>query len=73
MWSTDGLSGPNGEDWRVPVSELERRQINLSTSLNENQIKSAWVNDPVDMYWLVGNRQTGGVHIMKTIFFYHVK
>ena len=63
MWSTDGLSGPDGEDWRVPVSELEQRQTNFSTSLNENRIKSAWINDPVDMYWLVGNRQTGGVHI----------
>jgi len=63
MWSTDGLSGPDGEDWRVPVSELEQRQTKLSTSLNENRIKSAWINDPVDMYWLVGNRQTGGIHI----------
>ena len=58
-WSTEVLSGPDGEDWRVPTSELEMRQSRFITSLDG---KSAWVNDPVDMYWLVGNRQTGGVH-----------
>ncbi len=63
MWSTDGLTGPNNEDWRVPVSELEKRQQLLSKSLYENNIDSAWINDPVDLYWLVGNRQNGGVHI----------
>ena len=63
MWSTDGLTGPDGEDWRVPVSELEQRQTKLSLSLFNNNLESAWINDPVDMYWLVGNRQTGGVHI----------
>ncbi len=63
MWSTEGLSGPDGEDWRVPVSELEKRQENLVSSLVEHGIKSAWINDPVDMYWLVGNRQNGGVHV----------
>ena len=63
MWSTEGLSGPDGEDWRVPVFELEKRQENLVSSLVEHGIKSAWINDPVDMYWLVGNRQNGGVHV----------
>ena len=59
-WSTDVLSGPEGEDWRVPTSELSSRQSILISALEG---KSAWINDPVDMYWLVGNRQTGGVHI----------
>ena len=59
-WSTDVLSGPEGEDWRVPTSELSSRQSILISALDG---KSAWINDPVDMYWLVGNRQTGGVHI----------
>ena len=59
-WSTDVLSGPDGEDWRVPTSELSSRQSILISALDG---KSAWINDPVDMYWLVGNRQTGGVHI----------
>lgn len=63
MWSTEGLVGPENEDWRVPVSELEERQVKLSLSLSNHNINSAWINDPVDMYWLVGNRQTGGVHI----------
>ncbi len=63
MWSTEGLVGPENEDWRVPVSELEERQVKLSLSLSNHNINSAWINDPVDMYWLVGTRQTGGVHI----------
>ena len=58
-WTTDALIGPDGEDWRVPTSELEMRQSRFITALEG---KSAWVNDPVDMYWLVGNRQAGGVH-----------
>ena len=58
-WSTESLSGPNGEDWRVPTSELEERQSRFIKALDGG---SAWVNDPVDMYWLVGNRQSGGVH-----------
>ena len=53
-WSTDALSGPDGEDWRVPTSELEIRQSRFTSALDGS---SAWVNDPVDMYWLVGNRQ----------------
>ncbi|HJM41605.1 MAG TPA: hypothetical protein QF514_05205, partial [Candidatus Thalassarchaeaceae archaeon] len=58
-WSTDTLAGPDGEDWRVPTSELEMRQSRFVEALEG---RSAWVNDPVDMYWLVGNRQAGGVH-----------
>ena len=58
-WSTESLSGPDGEDWRVPTSELEVRQSRFIKALDGG---SAWVNDPVDMYWLVGNRQSGGVH-----------
>ncbi|MEE2746880.1 MAG: M24 family metallopeptidase [Candidatus Thermoplasmatota archaeon] len=58
-WASDALVGPDGADWRVPTSELSDRQERLISAL---QGKSAWINDPVDMYWLVGNRQTGGVH-----------
>ena len=32
-WSTEDLSGPDGEDWRVPVKELETRLGNLSQRL----------------------------------------
>ena len=59
-WSTDALCGPDGEDWRVPTSELATRQSRLISVLEG---KSVWINDPVDMYWLVGNRQAGGVHV----------
>ncbi|MEE3083456.1 MAG: M24 family metallopeptidase [Candidatus Thermoplasmatota archaeon] len=62
-WSNEALCGPDGEDWRVPPSELASRQSRFATALAENQIDSAWVQDPVDMYWLVGNRQSGGVHV----------
>ena len=50
-WSTESLSGPDGEDWRVPTSELEMRQSRFIEALEGG---SAWVSDPVDMYWLVG-------------------
>ena len=62
-WSNEALCGPDGEDWRVPPSELALRQSRFATALAENEIDSAWVQDPVDMYWLVGNRQSGGVHV----------
>ena len=57
----EGLAGPDGEDWRVPVEELVLRQERLRAAIQS----SVWINDPVDMYWLVGNRQTGGVHVTK--------
>ena len=55
----EGLAGPDGEDWRIPVEELVLRQERLQAAIQN----SVWINDPVDMYWLVGNRQTGGVHV----------
>ena len=62
-WSTRPLSGPDGEDWRVPVSELVQRQSRTAEAVANAGQSSIWVQDPVDMYWLVGNRQTGGVHV----------
>ena len=38
-WTTDALIGPDGEDWRVPTSELELRQSRFITALEG---KSAW-------------------------------
>jgi len=58
-WSTEALIGPDEEDWRVPTSELQSRQTRFIDALDGT---AAWINDPVDMYWLVGNRQSGGVH-----------
>ena len=34
-WSTSDIVGPDGEDWRVPVSELEARQTRLAEMLAE--------------------------------------
>ena len=32
-WSVEDLSGPDGQDWRVPVKELEARLEHLSQRL----------------------------------------
>jgi len=51
------LTGPENEDWRVPVSELEYRQKLFSSRLSAEGIESAWIDDPVELYWLTGGRQ----------------
>ena len=56
-WDTSLLVGPEGEDWRVPVSELESRQERLSLALAEEGFESAFIEDPVELYWLTGGRQ----------------
>ena len=56
-WDTSTLAGPDGDDWRVPVSELENRQKRLSSSLADKGIESAFIEDPVELYWLTGGRQ----------------
>jgi len=56
-WDTSILTGPGGEDWRVPVSELESRQSRLSSKLAEAGVESALIDDPVELYWLTGGRQ----------------
>ncbi len=56
-WDTSALVGPDDDDWRVPVSELESRQKRLSLALAEEGIESAFIEDPVEMYWLTGGRQ----------------
>ncbi len=58
-WDVGLISGPEGEDWRVPVSELSERQERLSIALAENGLKSAIIDDPVELYWLTGGRQNG--------------
>ena len=58
-WDVGLISGPDGQDWRVPVSELSNRQDRLSKALAENGIKSAMIDDPVELYWLTGGRQNG--------------
>ncbi|HJM24868.1 MAG TPA: hypothetical protein QF821_04410, partial [Candidatus Thalassarchaeaceae archaeon] len=51
------MVGPEGQDWRVPVSELEGRQAKVSIALAEKGIESAYIEDPVELYWLTGGRQ----------------
>ena len=63
MWDPRDLVGPDGEDWRVPPTELEFRQQKLIKQMNTLNLESIWINDPVDLYWIVGNRQAGGVHV----------
>lgn len=55
----DLISGPDGDDWRVPVTELQERQRRLSKSLASHGIESALIDDPVELYWLTGGRQNG--------------
>ena len=60
-WDKSTLVGPGGEDWRVPVSELEGRQGRLSIALAEEGIESAYIEDPVELYWLTGGRQNSAI------------
>ena len=62
-WDTSTLVGPDGEDWRVPVSELEDRQGRLSIALAGEGIDSAYIEDPVELYWLTGGRQNSAILI----------
>ena len=50
------LVGPEGEDWRVPVSELESRQKELASRLSENGIEAALIQTPVDLYYYGADR-----------------
>ena len=56
-WDVARLKGPENQDWRVPVSELEHRQNLFSLRLAAKGIESAWIDDPVELYWLTGGRQ----------------
>ena len=58
-WDAGLITGPEGEDWRVPAPELLERQERLSKALAENGMKSAMIDDPVELYWLTGGRQNG--------------
>lgn len=56
-WDAGRLTGPDGEDWRVPVSEIEARQLRLSEALSGAGHESVLIDDPVELYWLTGGRQ----------------
>ncbi len=62
-WDVARLTGPENEDWRVPVNELENRQKRVSKILQKNKIESVWIDDPVELYWLTGGRQNSAIVI----------
>ncbi len=62
-WSESDLSGPEGEDWRVPVSELKSRQLTLAKSLDNAGFEGALLHNPVDLYYFCGGRQDAAMYI----------
>lgn len=62
-WSTSDIVGPDGEDWRVPVSELEARQVRLGEMLAEAGLPGVLVQHPVDLYYYAGGRQDGTLFV----------
>ena len=65
-WSNDDFFGPNGEDWRVPVSEMESRIAELSERLADANIEAALIQNPVDLYYYAGGRQNGAMIVPAT-------
>jgi len=59
QWDVGVIKGPDGDDWRVPVAELESRQARAAAALADAGIEAMLVHDPVDSYWLCGSRQAG--------------
>ena len=55
------LVGPEGEDWRVPVSELQSRQADLASRLNDAGHEAALIQTPVDLYYYAGGRQNASL------------
>ena len=62
-WSPADIVGPDGEDWRVPVSELEARQHRLGAMLAEAGLPGALIQHPVDLYYYAGGRQDGSLFV----------
>ena len=61
------LVGPEGEDWRVPASELEARQNRLSELLSQAKISGAFIQHPVDLYYYSGGRQNASMYIPSSV------
>ena len=62
-WAPTDLVGPEGEDWRVPVSELAARQARLAEMLEEAGLPGALIQHPVDLYYYAGGRQDGTLFV----------
>ncbi len=56
-------TGPQGDDWRVPVSELESRLMALSLALHDNNLQGALIHHPVDLYYFAGSRQNSALFV----------
>jgi len=57
------LLGPDGEDWRVPVTELETRQRELARRLREAGLPGILIQHPIDLYYYAGGRQNGALFV----------
>ena len=62
-WDSTVLTGPEGEDWRVPVSELETRLGRLARALRVAALPGALIQHPVDLYYFAGGRQDGSLFV----------
>ena len=62
-WDSSVLSGPEGEDWRVPVTELETRLNRLARALRIAALPGALIQHPVDLYYFAGGRQDGSLFV----------
>lgn len=62
-WDTSDLTGPDGQDWRVPVSELVARQEKLAILLEQAGLPGAFIQHPVDLYYYAGGRQNATMFI----------
>lgn len=61
--NAEHLLGPDGEDWRVPVSELEARQGELARRLREADLPGILIQHPIDLYYYAGGRQNGALFV----------
>ena len=62
-WSESDLCGPDGEDWRVPISELQSRQLIFAKELDNAGLDGALLHNPIDLYYFCGGRQDGAIFI----------
>ena len=62
-WIDTEFFGPEGEDWRVPVSELEQRIESLSEALQDNNLPGVFIQHPVDLYYFSGGRQNATLFV----------
>ena len=55
-WDTSDIVGPDGEDWRVPATELGARQTRLADMLADANLPGALIQHPIDLYYSGGGR-----------------